>query len=423
MTVQLEAAPDHRTITIVVGTSTRKPLSILKPFLDSLAWQELPPRTQLLPIFVPDWSQKDEAEEHLRAWVKERGGECLRGIPTTAGDFADSPEFDSHQWGLTAMRRVGANKNKIIRRALELKADALWLVDADLILDRTVLASLLATEKPITTAVYWTHWTKRGFETRQIHAAPQVWLRHPYELSGRGMDEAEFRQKLISKELTRVWGFGACTLITRKVLEAGINFDVLPDVPQQGLMAGEDRHFCIRTERAHIEAFADPWPDVFHIYHADQHVPMIPEMVKRLSTPHPTKATLGDLVSLKLEALEPVPHANNQWQQMPRQHVRGRLGQIALMPELEEAVHSMTRGETKIVPVHFPTSHPLAYFRGRRRLIRLSLVDCKPLSWPPILENELYLGPKSGRWVDHTTLTNEQHLGIREVAGIADQIA
>src|ERR1041385_6708331 len=131
--IELHPTPDHRTTTIVVGTSCRKQLVVLQAFLESLAWQELPPRTKLLPIFVPDWTQKDEAEDYLRTWVQERGGECLRGVPTTAGDFADSPESDSHQWSLTAMRRVGANKNKIIRRARELKADGLWLVDADLI--------------------------------------------------------------------------------------------------------------------------------------------------------------------------------------------------------------------------------------------------------------------------------------------------
>jgi hypothetical protein len=348
--------------------------------------------------------------------VAEHQGECLRGVPGTAADFADTPNFDSHQWGLTAMRRVGANKNRILAHALARKADAVWLVDADLILDRTTLTSLLATEKPITTAVYWTHWTKRGFETRQIHAAPQVWLRHPYELSGRGMDEAEFRQKLINRELTRVWGFGACTLIQRKVLEAGISFDTLPDVPQQGLMAGEDRHFCIRAERAHIDAYADPWPDIFHCYHADQHVPLIPQMAERLGTPHPKRAQLGDLVSLKLEALEPVPHGNGQWQTMPRQHVRGRLGQIPLMPELEEAVYGLERGDIRVVPVHFPIHHSLAYFRNRRRLIRLTLVDAKPPSWPPVLDAELFVGPQSGRWMDTTTLTTQQLEGMKEVA-------
>ena len=409
--------PDHRETVVVCGTSVRKPLEILKPYLASLDWQRLPARTRVRYAFIPDWPQPNtDAELYLRDWVKERCGDILRGVPTTAGDFSDAPQHDSHVWQASAMRRVAANKNRIIHRTLELKADALFHADADLILDTTTLASLLATEKPLATAVFWSHWTKRGFETRQIHSAPQVWLGHPYQLSGRGMDEAEFRQKLINRELTRVWGFGACTLIQRKVLEAGINFDTLRDVSQEGLMAGEDRHFSIAAERAHIEAYADPWPDIFHIYHADQHVPLIPEMTTRLGAEHPKTAQLGDLVSLKLEALEPVPHGNGQWQAMPRQHVRGRLGQVPLMSELEEAVYGLARGDTRVVPVHFPVHHPLGYFRGRRRLIRLTLVDTKPLCWPPVLDAELFVGPKSGRWCDTTTMTAQQLTGMEAVA-------
>jgi len=101
---------------------------------------------------------------------------------------------------------------------------------------------------------------------------------------------------------------------------------------------------------------------------------------------------------------------------MPRQHVRGRLGQVQLMAELEEAVYSLSRGETKIVPVHFPVHHSLPYFRGRRRLIRLTLVDCKLLSWPPVLDAELFIGPNSGRWMDTTTLSTQQLEGMKEVA-------
>jgi len=419
MTVQLEPLPNHQTQLIVCGTSVRKNLDVLQAHLTSLAWQEIPERTRLHFVYVPDWADKNPAEDYLRDWVREREGEILRGVPTTANDFSDAPGIDSHTWALSSMRRVGQNKGRIIRRALELKADAVWYLDADIILDTTTLKSLLAAEKPIATAVYWTRWSRRGSETRQIHSAPQVWLNHypsGYELRGRGMDEAEFRQKLIARELTQVWGFGADTLVRRPVLEAGISFDPLPDVPQQGLLAGEDRQFCIRAERMHIQAFADAWPDQFHCYHAPEDVAMIPEMVKRLSTPHPTKATLGDLVSLKIEALEPVPHGNGSWQAMPRQHVRGRLGQIALMAELEEAVYSLSRGETKIVPVHFPIHHPLAYFRGRRRLIRLTLVDCKSLSWPPVLDAELFVGPHSGRFADTTTLSAQQLAGMAEVA-------
>jgi len=101
---------------------------------------------------------------------------------------------------------------------------------------------------------------------------------------------------------------------------------------------------------------------------------------------------------------------------MPRQHVRGRLGQIPLMPELEEAVYGLERGATRVVPVHFPVHHPLNYFRGRRRLIRLTLVDVKKFGFPPVLDAELFVGPMSGRVADTTTLTQQQLEGMKEVA-------
>ena len=63
MSPQLAPLPEFRDTKIVVGTSVRKPLVVLEAFLKSLAWQELPPRTQLIPIFVPDWPQKDPAED------------------------------------------------------------------------------------------------------------------------------------------------------------------------------------------------------------------------------------------------------------------------------------------------------------------------------------------------------------------------
>ena len=412
---QLEVLPEFRERTIVCGTSVRKPIEILRPYLDSLDKQELPRRTRLHYAFVPDWPARTDAEDYLRAWVKERDGEIVRGVPGSAADFSDGPEHDSHQWSASSMARLGQNKTRLIRRTLELRADAFLYVDSDLILDRTTVQSLVNCEKPVVTAVYWTHWTKRGYETRQIHAAPQVWLTMPYGLSGRGMDEAEFRGKLINRELTRVWGFGAATLVDRRVLEAGITFDYLPDVPRDGLMAGEDRHFCIRVERAHIEAYADPWPDVFHIYHPDIHVPQIADMAARLGTAHPLVPAFGDLVSLKLEALEPVPHERG-WSAIPRQHLRGRLGRLALIPELEEAVMGMTRGEQRVVPVHFPIHYGLAYFRGRRRLIRVTLVDCKPYQYAPVIDAELFVGPKSGRWVDTTTMSAEQMKMLEEVA-------
>ncbi len=416
MTVQLATLPDARESIVVVGTAVRKPLAVLQAYLASLAWQEWPARVKPHFIFVPDWPQRDtDAEQALRAWTAECGGELLRAGPSAVGDFDDTHP-QTHQWSLGAMQRVAAAKNRILKRALELRADAVWLADADLVMDRTTFASLWSVERPIACAVYWTHWHRQGHETRVLHAAPQVWLRHPYQLDGRGMDEAEFRAKLVRRELTRVWGQGACSLIRMPVLQAGISFEHLPEPAlMQGLMAGEDRHFCLRAERSHIEMWADAWPDIFHVYHLATDVARIAEMQTRVGAMHPERATLGDLVALRLQAEEPLPTPQG-WQPVPPQFARGRLGALPLLPELEEAIHGLRRGGSEIVPVHVPFHYPNGFLRGRRRLIRVTLVDCKPNGWPPVLEDEIIVARASGRVIDSTTLSDEQLAGMKEIA-------
>ena len=408
MSPVLAQLPDHQQKVIAVGSSIRKNLPILQAFLQSLDWQSLPPNTRILPLFVPDFlGEQADAEVYLREWTTTHGGELLRGVPSAAGDFSDAGA--THQWSLEATRRIAANKNRIIKRALQLNADALFLVDADLILDRTVLAQLIADEKPIVTAVYYTKWQRQTKETQKQYAMPQVWLLNPYQLSGRGMDDAEFRTKLVNRELQRVWGFGACTLIQRRVLETGLDFSPHPDAPQDGLNAWEDRQFCWKAERMHIEAWADSHPDIFHIYDSQLDVPKIPAMLQQLGANHPQQAKLGDLVSLTLEALEPVPTPRGPTI-VPKQYPRGRLGQLPLMPEIEGAILTMRRGEIRTIPVHFPINHSLAYFRGRRRLIRIGLLDVKPFAAPVGLEEEIRV--KAGTVMDKLLLTERQQQAV-----------
>lgn len=54
MTVETAVIPSEREVVIVVGTSVRKPLAVLQPHLESLAWQILPPRVRLVPAYVLD---------------------------------------------------------------------------------------------------------------------------------------------------------------------------------------------------------------------------------------------------------------------------------------------------------------------------------------------------------------------------------
>lgn len=414
MAVELALLPDKRLTVIVVGTTVRKPAAVLRHFLASLAAQELPENTILVPVFVDD-NVDEEARTMLRTWARERNGNTMPGVPAPVEDFSDAHP-DTHQWTPSAMSRVGQNKDLIIAEARRLNADYLWFCDADLVCDTTTLKSMLAAAHPIVTAVYWTRWHARDTETRRIHAAPQVWLNHPYRLDGNGWTEAEFRARLAARQLTPVAGYGACTLIDRRALDAGVSFAYIPGVSTQGMMAGEDRHFCLRARALHLPAVADPWPDIYHIYHLPADLNRASQFVSRLTVTHPERAQFGDLVNLTVQPVEPLPYASGGYTAVPPQQLRGRLGQLALMPELEEAIYDLKRGETRIVPVHFPAHYEVPFYQGKRRLIRVTLNDVKPLTHPPILEDEILLGARSGAFLRTVDYTTRQLDGMREVA-------
>jgi hypothetical protein len=100
---------------------------------------------------------------------------------------------------------------------------------------------------------------------------------------------------------------------------------------------------------------------------------------------------------------------------IPAQHVRGRLGQIPLMPELEEAVYALKRGDAVTVPVHFPAHYEVPFYQGRRRLLRVTLNDVKPYGFAPVLEDEMFVGPRSGAAIRTVDYTARQLDGMREV--------
>ena len=392
--VVLAPLPEKRPTRILCGTTVRKPATVLRFYLASLAAQVLPPNVELHPIFVDD-NTDAESSKLLREF--ELGGRAAivtRAEVASVQDFSDAHP-QTHQWSPSAMLRVGRSKDWILDYARRLDFDAVWFVDADLICEPRTLTNLLAAPGPITTAVYWTRWSAGGTETRKVYAAPQVWLKHPYELAGAGYAEHEFRDRLARRQMTKVAGYGACTLISKHALHAGVAFAPVPGVSLDGLMAGEDRHFCIRAQRLHLDGWACPWSDIFHVYHPSD-VERAPAYAARLGAPGLVRAKFGDLANVTIQPIEPVPWQGGGWTAVPPQYVRGRLGAVALMPELEEAIYDMTVGETRTVPVHFPVSYPVPYYQGRRRLIRVTLNDVRSNGWAPVLEDDMLIGIKGG---------------------------
>jgi hypothetical protein len=60
----------------------------------------------------------------------------------------------------------------------------------------------------------------------------------------------------------RVGGLGACTLISRRALDAGVTYEPLYNVSWWG----EDRHFCLRAVALDFELWADTHCPPFHVY-------------------------------------------------------------------------------------------------------------------------------------------------------------
>lgn len=384
MTLILQPTPDVRRLRCVVGTAIRKPVDILAGYLASLAQQRPVPGLDLTYHFILDHADPDAAAL-VHAFVDKWGGIVENGDEVVEGQDFNDQHPTTHQWAPTAMARVGRLKNRILARARETHADAVWFVDADLILDPGTLRSLWYSEAPIACAVYWTRWQN----TPHAVAAPQVWLRHPYVLMGQGYaDEGAFRAQLLSRQLTRVWGQGACTLLRRAVLDKGVDFSYVPGVSTEGMMAGEDRHFCLRADAAHLSQVADPWPHIFHVYHPEDRA-KIAEWLERVSTLHVGPPAW---LNLHLRLLEPVPTGPGQLSQMPPAMARVRVGCGQLLPDLERQALEHLDGEPFIAEVRYPLHHPVPLLRGQKRLVEVTVVDWKVDRGMPVIEDEIVDG-------------------------------
>ena len=83
---------------------------------------------------------------------------------------------------------------------------------------------------------------------------------------------------------------------------------------------------------------------------------------------------------------------------------------------MKRAVYELPRGQDRTIPVHVPVHYPVSYMQGKRRLIRVHLIDCKPYGFAPVVEDELIVGTRSRAVVDSTTISERQGAGIRELS-------
>lgn len=355
-------------------------------------------RAQILPSGVQlNLSYILDADDILLRQLRQLCAKYKAEIAVPAVQHPKEAEYGvdetSHHWTTATFDWLAIHKQQLIDKAQKEGYTHIWFVDSDLLLEPSTLKSLLSTKKDIISAVFWTHWN--GADSGSL--GPNVWLRHPYMMEGLGIAPNAFFTKLVERRVTRVLGGGACYLINLSAIkDTQIRYHPRLPLPNDGSMwQGEDRSFAVLCERSHTYQYADPWPDIWHCYHPAQRTPeFVEKAMETLNFPRQEKAEVGDLINFTIEALEE-PRLLISDAPKPRPFVlciRGRLGAMKLLPELEAALYDLKVGSEAIIALRFPSWYPIAEYRDQTRAVRVALVDVKSYGFAPVVAERAYLG-------------------------------
>src|SRR6185436_15662671 len=156
------------------------------------------------------WYFDDRGDTAIRPLIEECSATRMLWVPNLPADA----DYQQHNWTPGAVSRVAAIKDAAIRAFLETDADALFLIDADVIPHPDLVWHLLSLDLPIVSEVYWTQWPNMP----PVYM-PQVWDYHGY-----GFHSPENLIRLKGPGVFEVGGLGACTLIRRETLMRMVGF-------------------------------------------------------------------------------------------------------------------------------------------------------------------------------------------------------
>lgn len=249
---------------ILIGSPIKQKSSILREFITSIKELDLVD-LDVRYIFIDD-NKDEESSKLLNEWKSENTNvETVKFKLEKDEDYICN-EF-THNWTNSLIDKVADFKNYIINKAKEYKVDYLFFIDSDLILHPKTLKRLIEINKDIVSNIFWTKWEKGLIEL------PQVWIKDNYTLFdsyyGENISKEEqdkrildFLSRLRMPGTYKVGGLGACTLISRKALNKGVNFSNIYNVS----FMGEDRHFCIRAVALGLELYVDTYFPCYHVY-------------------------------------------------------------------------------------------------------------------------------------------------------------
>lgn len=231
---------------ILIGTSVRQSEEVFKYYLDGLDNLIVPNGYEIHMLFclhnsdhlIPILQNHPRYKKTLDFIVKNDEIEYKKDETT-------------HHWNDYAINTITVIKNFIMDYARNNGYEYMFFVDSDLVLQPETLCSLVHADKDIVNNVFWTKWSPDEPEQ------PNAW----------DYDHYVFKDGSVSnwhnKGLYRVGMSGACTLISRKVLDCNnVNYNRVNNLTYWG----EDRHFCIRAAAHEFEIWLSTFYPATHLY-------------------------------------------------------------------------------------------------------------------------------------------------------------
>lgn len=249
---------------VLIGSPICQKPEILRMFFYSL--DKLHSQLASIHYLFVDDNTNALSSKMLRAFVDRLPDRAvlLQGDHTQQQYVCDDT---THHWNDALIWKVADYKNQMIDYAKQHQFDALFLVDSDLLLQPATLDTLLHTEKEIVSEIFWTSWQPNSLPS------PQVWLSDQYtQYEHTPQEQLTPKEKLVRQMtffsklripgLYEVGGLGACTLIRKTALAAGVSYHKIKNVS----FWGEDRHFCIRAAALGLSLYVDTHCPAFHVY-------------------------------------------------------------------------------------------------------------------------------------------------------------
>jgi hypothetical protein len=187
--------------------------------------------------------------EHLKELLNE-DEQCF--INNNESEY--KKDDNTHHWQQDNFNNVVAMKNMMIGIMLREKFDYIFYVDSDLMLHKKTLVDLFEADKDMISEIFWTKWQNDGKEEEM----PNAWHYDHYSFI---LEELQKLRHI--KGHHRVGMTGACTLIKRKVLEAGVNWNPINNLT---ITQWEDRAFCVKATVAGFEIWTSNNYPAKHLY-------------------------------------------------------------------------------------------------------------------------------------------------------------